>query len=105
MGRQAEPGDRGHVDHNWARSWSVTAADVVTMPNDNYPHAVAEWARLTLADLGKSCPSVELIDGGLAARSGRLGASRRCGGEMVAVRQFQVTFDCAVPERVRSLLV
>ncbi|HEY9313197.1 MAG TPA: DUF5946 family protein [Williamsia sp.] len=52
VGRQAEPGDRGHVDPDWPRSWSVTAADVVTMPDDNYPNAVAEWARSTLADLG-----------------------------------------------------
>ena len=31
---------------------------------------------------------------------GLMGASCRYRGEMVAVRQFQVTFDCAAPERV-----
>ena len=52
VARQAEPDDRDHVDPHWPRSWSVTAADVVMRPDDNYPDAVAEWASATLGELG-----------------------------------------------------
>jgi hypothetical protein len=51
VGRQAEPGDRAHVDPRWPRTWSMTAADVVAGPDVEYPKAVAIWARKTVADL------------------------------------------------------
>jgi hypothetical protein len=51
VGRQAEPGDRGHVDPRWPRTWSMTAADVVAVPDVEYPKAVVMWARKTVADL------------------------------------------------------
>jgi hypothetical protein len=49
--RQAEPGDRSHIDPRWPRTWSMTAADVVAAPDAAYPEAVVRWASKTVADL------------------------------------------------------
>ena len=54
VGRDAQPGDRTHIDPAWPRQWTMTAETVVTRPESAYPETVRAWALATQDDLDRA---------------------------------------------------
>ena len=55
--RRSDPSNRTHVDPRSPSAWTVTAVDVISAPDHEYPASVAAWARATLADLDAAMPA------------------------------------------------
>lgn len=51
VSRIAEPGDRAHIPGQWPTQWTITAADVIARPEDQYVALVRGWAEATVTQL------------------------------------------------------